>query len=88
LNNGGWVGREGVRESNGRGEPAKVKYTHSGVHRETPVNTDVGINNERQDCKIGTVCIEGCLRGGRIKGGDKGERIWLMGFIYIYEIEQ
>jgi hypothetical protein len=25
---------------------------------------------------------------GRVNGGDKGEGIWLMGFIYIYEIEQ
>jgi hypothetical protein len=25
--------------------------------------------------------------GGRMNGGDEGERIWLMGFIYIHEIE-
>jgi hypothetical protein len=24
----------------------------------------------------------------RVNGGDEGEGIWLMGFIYIYEIEQ
>jgi hypothetical protein len=27
----------------------------SGIHQETPLNTDFGIKNERQDCKIGTV---------------------------------
>jgi hypothetical protein len=27
-----------------------------GVHRETSSNLDFGISNERQDCKIGTVC--------------------------------
>jgi hypothetical protein len=26
----------------------------SGIHQETPLNTDFGIKNERQDCKIGT----------------------------------
>jgi hypothetical protein len=25
---------------------------------------------------------------GRVNEGDEGERTWLMGFIYIYEIEQ
>jgi hypothetical protein len=25
---------------------------------------------------------------GRVNGGDEDDRIWLMGFIYIYEIEQ
>jgi hypothetical protein len=29
----------------------------------------------------------GIYRRGRAKGGDEGERIWLMGFLYIYEIE-
>jgi hypothetical protein len=24
----------------------------------------------------------------RVNGGDEGEKIWLMGFVYIYEIEQ
>jgi hypothetical protein len=24
---------------------------------------------------------------GRVKGGDEGQELWLMGFIYIYEIE-
>jgi hypothetical protein len=37
-------------------ELTKVKYTHSGVHGETPLNTDLGINNEKQDSKIRTVC--------------------------------
>jgi hypothetical protein len=38
-----------------------------------------------QDYKIGTVCV-----GGRCmwEGGDKGEGIWLMDFIYIYKIKQ
>jgi hypothetical protein len=25
---------------------------------------------------------------GRMNGGDEGEGVWLMGFIYIHEIEQ
>jgi hypothetical protein len=25
--------------------------------------------------------------GGKVKGGDEGEGIWLIGFIYIQEIE-
>jgi hypothetical protein len=36
-------------------KPSKVKYTHSGLYQETPMNIDLGINNKRQDCKIGTV---------------------------------
>jgi hypothetical protein len=27
------------------------------------------------------------VREGRVNGGDEGEGIWLMGFIYIHEIE-
>jgi hypothetical protein len=50
------------------------------------LNTDFGIKNERQDCKIGTVWGDICGRG-RINEGDEGEGIWLMGFIYIHEIE-
>jgi hypothetical protein len=30
----------------------------------------------------------GVLVGERVNGGDEGEGIWLMGFIYIYKIEQ
>jgi hypothetical protein len=45
------------------------------------MNIDFVIKNERQDCKIGIV-------GGSIYGKGKGEGLWLMGFIYIYEIEQ
>jgi hypothetical protein len=56
------------------------------THREIPLNTDFGVNNERQDCKIGTVC--GVLvRGGIVSRGDEGEGRWWMGFIYIHEIE-
>jgi hypothetical protein len=28
------------------------------------------------------------LGEGSVNGGDEGERIWLRGFTYIYEIEQ
>jgi hypothetical protein len=52
---------------------------------ETLLNIDFGIN-ERQDCKIGTVVGVTCGRG-RMKGCES-ERIWLMSFIYIYEIKQ
>jgi hypothetical protein len=45
------------------------------------------MNNERQGCKIGTVCGGGITSGrGRVDEGDEGEGIWLMDFIY--EIEQ
>jgi hypothetical protein len=34
----------------------------------TPLNVNLNINNEKQDCKIGTVCVEGTSR--RVKEGD------------------
>jgi hypothetical protein len=36
-------------------ELTKVKYTHSGDTSRNPLNINVDINNERQDCEIGTV---------------------------------
>jgi hypothetical protein len=46
------------------------------------LNIDFGINNERQDYKIGTVCGGRLLAGaGRVNGGEESERIWLMCFI-------
>jgi hypothetical protein len=33
------------------------------------------------------VCVGEYLWEGRVNGEDEGEGIWLMGFIYIYEIE-
>jgi hypothetical protein len=40
-----------------------------GIHRETPLNIGLNINNERQDCKIGSVCVwEGISR--RVNEGD------------------
>jgi hypothetical protein len=49
------------------------------------LSIDCGIKNVRQDCIIGSVC--GVLvREGRANGGDEGEGIWLMNFIY--KIEQ
>jgi hypothetical protein len=56
----------------------KVKYILSGTHRETPLNIDFGIKNERQDCKIGTVCV--CVwrvicKRGWVNWEDEGERI-------------
>jgi hypothetical protein len=59
-----------------------------GILQETPLNIDFGINNERQDCKIGTVCRVVLVGGGSVNGRDEGEEIWLTGFIYIYETEQ
>jgi hypothetical protein len=59
------------------------------IHQETPLNIDLGINKERQDCKIGTMWGGEVLVGERRgNGGDKGEGIWLLDFIYVYEIEQ
>jgi hypothetical protein len=59
----------------------------AGMHGEAPLNIDLGINNERQDCTTGSVAGEVLVRGWRVNGGDEGEGIWLMGFKYIYEIE-
>jgi hypothetical protein len=44
------------------------------------------MNNERQECKICTVCGT-LVRGERVNGGDEGEDIWLMEFIYIHKTE-
>jgi hypothetical protein len=52
----------------------------AGTHRETPENTELGINNGRKDYKMGRVC--GVLVGGRGIEGDEGEGICLMHFIY------
>jgi hypothetical protein len=52
------------------------------------LNIDLEINDERQDCKIGTM-YGGILVGGRrVSEGDEGEGMWLMDFIYLNEIEQ
>jgi hypothetical protein len=34
-----------------------VKWTPSGNTLRNPLNIDLNINNKRQDCKIGTVCV-------------------------------
>jgi hypothetical protein len=39
-------------------EPIKVKHTHRG-HTLNILKVNLIINNENQDCKIGTVCAEG-----------------------------
>jgi hypothetical protein len=49
-------------------EQSKVKYTHS---RDT-VNIDLEINNEKQDCNIGTVYVRVLVGGG---GGMKEIRV-------------
>jgi hypothetical protein len=75
--------------------PSKLKALNSNPvltkkkkrERETPLNIDFGTKNERQGCKIGTVCMGSTYGRGRGNGGDEGEGIWLMGFIYIYEIK-
>jgi hypothetical protein len=53
------------------------------------LNVNLNINNENEDCKIGTVCDEmGVLmEGGRAKEGDLGNGMWLMDFINLYETE-
>jgi hypothetical protein len=33
------------------------------------------------------VCAWGIAEGGRVNGGDECEGIWLMDFVYIYEIK-
>jgi hypothetical protein len=64
------------------------RIDHSGdTLRNLFENIDLGNNNKRQDYKIDTV--KGVLVGGkRVNEGDEGEGIWLVNFIYLYEIEQ
>jgi hypothetical protein len=62
----------------------KLSILIVGILREIPLNTDFGIKNEIQDCKI--ECRGACGRG-RGNEGDEGEKIWLMHFIYIHCIE-
>jgi hypothetical protein len=63
------MGSKVVRESNGRGwmDQSKVKYTHSAYTMSTHLNSNLNINNEKQDCKIGTVC--GGVRREVLVGG-------------------
>jgi hypothetical protein len=35
-----------------------------GIHRETPLNINLNVNNERQDCKIGIACEWDSASGG------------------------
>jgi hypothetical protein len=49
------------------------------MHQEASLNIDLGINNERQDYKLGTVGVYLCA--GRVNEGNNGEGIWLMDFI-------
>jgi hypothetical protein len=51
------------------------------------LNTGLGIKNERQDCKIGTVCGEVLVGGARVNAGDECEGIWWMGFTYMNTIQ-
>jgi hypothetical protein len=37
----------------------KVKYTHSRGTLRNPFDLDINTNNERLNCKIGTVCVGG-----------------------------
>jgi hypothetical protein len=40
-------------------EWTKVKYTYSGDTLRNPFDINLNINNEKQDYKIGTVCVRG-----------------------------
>jgi hypothetical protein len=67
-----------------------------GMRPEAPLNIDLEINKERQDGEIGTVC-RGSTCGRRegeqrVNKGlrvnlNRGESIWVMDFIYLYDIE-
>jgi hypothetical protein len=53
-----------------------VKHCHSWDTSRNSLNIDSGINNERQDCEIGPVCVRGLVGvWGRVGGGDEGEGI-------------
>jgi hypothetical protein len=45
-------------------------YPQHGIHQETPLNINLNINIKRQDCKIGTVCVQVLVGGGKVKEGD------------------
>jgi hypothetical protein len=44
-------------------EWTNVKYTHSGIHWETPLNINLNIKNKRQDCKTSAGCVWWGSRG-------------------------
>jgi hypothetical protein len=50
------------------------------------LNIDFGINNERQDCKAGTVCWEDACMG--MNGEDEDEGRGSIDFIYIRKVER
>jgi hypothetical protein len=52
------------------------------MYQETPLNTDFGIKNIRQNSKIDTMG-EGVTCGGevRMNRGDEGEGRWLMPYV-------
>jgi hypothetical protein len=63
------VGGKGVK-SKGRGWTDQSIPT-VGIHWETPLNINLNINNERHDCKIGTMYVCGGTGGrGRVNVGD------------------
>jgi hypothetical protein len=53
-----------------------------GIHGETPLDSEFGIDKKRQDYKIGTVCGQVLVSGVRVNRVYYGETIWLMGFMY------
>jgi hypothetical protein len=50
------------------------------------LNIDIVINNERKDCKKGTVYV-GLLVVGEMNGRDENKGMGLRGFIYTKDIE-
>jgi hypothetical protein len=46
----------------------------------------LGIDNERQDCKIGTGCLGGICGRGSKNERDQCEGLWLIDFIHLNEI--
>jgi hypothetical protein len=57
------VTRKGKERAKEGVERTKVKYTYSKDTSRNPFDIDLGIKN-RQDCKTGSVCVEGVLVGG------------------------
>jgi hypothetical protein len=54
-----------------------------GIHWDIPLNINLNINNENQDCKIGTVCVGG---EGGTSGKEEGEGKRLRWWYMIYEL--
>jgi hypothetical protein len=69
-------------------ELSKVKYIHSGNRRRHPLNIDQILIIKDRTVKLVQCVWRGTCGRRRVNGGDEGEGMWWMVFIYLYEIKQ